>query len=87
MLYSGDLVEKDTRAISSVFYTLPFYASLKQLKRKEDTASDEQLFSVLRWKKPPVSRRQKQKFHEFQETENQTEYFFQFPQKEAFFIP
>ena len=65
MLYRGELVEKDTRAILSVFYILHFYVSLKQLKRKEGTALDEQLFSVSGKEKPPVSRGQKQKFHEF----------------------
>ena len=39
---------RKTETCDIVCFLLPFYAFLKQVKHKEDTASDEQLFSVLR---------------------------------------
>ena len=37
-------LDRQTRVISSVLYILLFYAPLKQLNRKEDTASEENFF-------------------------------------------
>ena len=86
MLYSGDLVEKDTRAISSVFYTLSFYASLKQLKRKEDTASEENFFQSS-GKKCHLSHTDRNKsFTNFEKQSIKLNIFVNFLKKEHSFI-
>ena len=78
--------ERQTRTISSVFYIIPFYTSLKQLRHKDGTASEENFFQSSS-KKGHLSHTDRNKtFTNSEKRKIKLNIFVNFLEKKHFFI-